>query len=595
MSALSSRAICESVVSVLFATCAWSAPAAAQDVIPPKAYTVTPGGINVADRSLVYSETDLSVGPLTLERFHRSGQKQPNDPPFGANFSNNFDIYVAKRLVVPGTADKVIVHLGQSASGTYVQNKSTNSITAENLDAEKGILSLVGGKYVYTDGSGTVYTFSATVAAVGLPFSNLSRKIERIDFPDGRVQTFSYNGSGYLKLIEDTSGYAMVFDYNGNGDVTAACAFNRAQNYVSAASTCAGAQLKTSYAYTTINSKYYLTSATDVSGNTTTYTNVYGGVTCIKPPGFASCSKSMTLSAGQVFNQSLADGGTWTIYRSDSTDVSNPDEAAPYDGHNEIEVVDPAGKSTQLTFTKTSPYSMVDANGAATLFKFEGGIPIHDPWAAYSYGSMLREAQYPEGDKYLAEYNGPFRAISKETHVPKPGSGLPNLVKTYAYGPCASPGSYKSCGKPAAITDPKGNVTNFTYDPAHGGVLTEMKPAPAAGGARPLTAYTYAQKYAYVKNSGGALVAASTPVWVPATMTVCQTVAGASPSPVCDGGALQTVTTYEYGANGTANNLLVRGIAVTAGGQTLRTCSAYDTLGRKISETQPNANLTSCP
>ena len=28
---------------------------------------------------------------------------------------------------------------------------------------------------------------------------------------------------------------------------------------------------------------------------------------------------------------------------------------------------------------------------------------------------------------------------------------------------------------------------------------------------------------------------------------------------------------------------------------TLRTCYAYDALGRRISETQPNANLASCP
>src|SRR3546814_5315400 len=64
----------------------------------------------------------------------------------------------------------------------------------------------------------------------------------------------------------------MVFDYNGNGDATAACIFNRSQTYVTASSTCSGAALKTGYGYTTISSKVYLTSATDVLGNTTTYT-----------------------------------------------------------------------------------------------------------------------------------------------------------------------------------------------------------------------------------------------------------------------------------------------------------------------------------
>src|SRR3546814_1500625 len=81
-------------------------------------------------------------------------------------------------------------------------------------------------------------------------------------------------------------------------------------------------------------------------------------------------------------------------------------------------------------------------------------------------------------------------------------SDLPDLVKTYTYGPCASPGSKKTCGKPASITDPGGHTTNWTYAAAHGGVLTEMKPAPTSGAARPLTVHTYVQKYAYIKNSG---------------------------------------------------------------------------------------------
>jgi YD repeat-containing protein len=39
----------------------------------------------------------------------------------------------------------------------------------------------------------------------------------------------------------------------------------------------------------------------------------------------------------------------------------------------------------------------------------------------------------------------------------------------------------------------------------------------------------------------------------------------------------------------------LRGMTVTADGQTLRTCYGYDVNGRKISETQPLANLTACP
>src|SRR3546814_20652027 len=117
-----------------------------------------------------------------------------------------------------------------------------------------------------------------------------------------------------------------------------------------------------------------------------------------------------------------------------------------------------------------------------------------------------------------------------------------------------------------------------------------MKPAPTSGAARPLTVHTYVQKYAYIKNSGGSLVAASAPVWLPATMTECQTAAGSS-SPVCDSGAPQRLTTYQYGANGTAYNLIVRGVRVSTEGVMLRTCTGYDALGSKINDTKTSAHL----
>ncbi len=55
--------------------------------------------------------------------------------------------------------------------------------------------------------------------------------------------------------------------------------------------------------------------------------------------------------------------------------------------------------------------------------------------------------------------------------------------------------------------------------------------------------------------------------------------------------------TYLYGAAGTVNNLLLRGVVEDSapGGKALTTCYSYDVNGNKISETKPNAGLTSCP
>ncbi len=120
-----------------------------------------------------------------------------------------------------------------------------------------------------------------------------------------------------------------------------------------------------------------------------------------------------------------------------------------------------------------------------------------------------------------------------------------------------------------------------------------MQPSPSSGAARPLKLVTYTQKYAYVKNSGGTLSPAAAPAWLPDTETQCQTYAGSSTA-TCDTAAPITVTTYEYGANGAADNLLVRGKVVSSGGVSLRTCYGYDREGNRIWETSPRAGLGSC-
>lgn len=142
------------------------------------------------------------------------------------------------------------------------------------------------------------------------------------------------------------------------------------------------------------------------------------------------------------------------------------------------------------------------------------------------------------------------------------------------------------------IVDPSGNQTDYTYA-THGGTLSEMQPAPSAGAARPLKLYSYVQGYAYVKNAGGALVASGAPIWLPSSETLCQTYAGSSTA-TCDPAAPITTTAYEYGASGTADNLLLRGAVVSSGGVSLRTCYGYDEYANKIFETKPRAGLASC-
>ena len=217
-----------------------------------------------------------------------------------------------------------------------------------------------------------------------------------------------------------------------------------------------------------------------------------------------------------------------------------------------------------------------------------GGVTI------YARDSLKRvtDVTYPEGNRDHYDYDARGNVLAK-TSYPKPGAGLANIVVQASYpGSCANP---KTCNRPTSAIDANGNQTDFTYDPAHGGILTKTGPADS-GGVRPQTRYEYAQYYAWMKNASGTYAQASNPVWKLARERYCRTTAASGSS--CSGGSADEVVIdyiYDSGNASKGSNLVLKGVAVTADGQTHRTCYGYDIWARKISETKPNANLSSCP
>jgi hypothetical protein len=597
-----------SVVFSLITVIIAAQPALANDNIPPKVVVASPGGVNFADGSFQYHTTDLSIGPLTVERFTIAPSPVPPDYTFnGANMSNNFDIFVAPNFIKPVPAPynmpkeyHPIVHLGGGASGMYLQNNppgsTASTLGALNLDGNAGNLSWSGTAYSYSDSDGVVYVFNASVPAMA--GTTPSQRISTISYPDGHVRTFSYDANKHLKMVSDSSGYAIIFDWTGTStsdSISAACGFDLSQNYVTATSTCSGAALKVSYGYTS----GALTSFTDVLGQVTTYTwqavlaIPSSVISCVKPPGYATCKvQNIQDSAGYgaIAQQIMADGTTW-LSGTDAAFVLNDPEVMPTGCGVNGGYSDPSGHSAAGSFEKSSPCELVDANGHTTTYTWTGAT-IEEIWAPPSIneGTMLVAATMPEGDQYLAEYYGVFNSVTKQTWKAKPGSGLADRVVQTGYALLCAP---QYCAKVSARIDPKGNVTNYDYY-SWGGTKSEMQPAPTTGAARPLKMYDYLQKYPYIRNSAGTLVAGPNQIWIPNSETDCQTVSGSS-SAVCDSGAQITVTTYEYGATGTADNLLLRGKVVTSGGVSLRTCYGYDAQNNKIWETSPRAGLTSCP
>lgn len=216
--------------------------------------------------------------------------------------------------------------------------------------------------------------------------------------------------------------------------------------------------------------------------------------------------------------------------------------------------------------------------------------PIANVGAKDNTGARLMKVTFPEGNYIEYDYDD-RRNVTAQRIYPKPSVGGDVLTTTLTFPATCT--NWKTCNKPTSVTDPEGNTTNYTYSPDHGGVLTITSP-PDDNGVRPQTRYEYAQRYAYYRFANGSYGPGPTARWVLVKEEFCRTTAAVGNG--CAGGAAdEVVTTYEYGPNSGPNNLWLRGVVVTADGQSLRTCYQYDAMGRRIAETQPKGTGSTCP
>ncbi len=535
--------------------------ALAGDLVPPPVVTSTPGGVSLSDGSFTMSATDLTIGTLTLERHSIGGYRQPATPYFGSHMSHNFDIYVS--AVVSHSQDfdhyAPVVHTGSSAVSAYVQDYF-GSIGPQSLDAQAGDLTVSGGHYVFTDQSGAIYTFNASISAGESSGAN-SQRIDNIVYPNGRRLDFTYNSSKQLKVITDSNGYALVFDYGSNGYVSAACGFNLSQTTVSVSSTCIGAALKVSYGYSVIpgTSVNVLSSVTDVLGHVTTYGYQSYEISCIQPPGYSTCkvANNWTFMNPNTVNetpllmqQTLADGAVWSFtYGGNYGQVS--DNEVIFDDDNVTQVTDPLGKISTYYFTKGSPHRFVDANNNIRTFLYEGGV-TEDASFTYAnvnpdvtnYGSLLDEIDLPEGNKYKEEHAAPYLALSKRTWISKTPGTPSDVVEQWGYTwesngftPC--PTTRQKCAKPIWYKDGKGNQTDYTYD-SQGDLLTTTLPADQ-NGLRRRTYNTYT-----VFNTGSGNIYRLT------RSETCGLSSGQLSLTACPAATTTAVTTTDYGDATTA-------------------------------------------
>jgi RHS repeat-associated protein len=163
---------------------------------------------------------------------------------------------------------------------------------------------------------------------------------------------------------------------------------------------------------------------------------------------------------------------------------------------------------------------------------------LRSSFAQYDDFGRITQSTAPEGGKVDYTYDARGN-VTRKVSTPKSGSGLTQKVEEAGYdAACPYPAT---CNEPNYVVDARGGRTDFTYDTAHGGVLTETRPADV-NGVRPQKRFVYQQVSARILNASGQMVAL-TPSWKLVSTSTCRTQAS------CAGTADETVVTYGYNDN----------------------------------------------
>ena len=619
---------------------------------PAERLATTPTGVDMRSGQYAYNQTDLSIGEdnetggLALTRSMNAGV--PGHANSFANFSHNWDIMIWEKMVdidegrYQGTGPDYRMHVAFGGRSETFESRGEDTGYQQVSNNWRAQLAYASGA---RESATVAYTYTASDGTTALfrPLGNgdcasvlRCAYVSRISHPDGTRFDFEYDpgaGPTRLRAVTSNRGYALLLQYGGGADsnhVVSACVINLALTAKPADNACpASPQGAGSYAYTTFESKRRLASATDAAGAVSSFT--YARVSGTLRMGFvrpgdtgAWMTNRLTewtdnegVAKELVDAQDFVDGTATSIFWTWAPQVG--DEVAQIAGGN---YRDQAGSSTEVQFgfwPRPAPYSPQPLNVGDILWQITPSpASIVDPlgrtttsdycdravWAALAgqarrcLVSLLQSFTGPDGRVTELSYDGvTTRNVTQVRRKAVPGSlgpggqPLADIVTSATYA-CAN---NVVCNKPASTTDANGNVTSYSWDLVHGGPLTET--GPAVNGISPQTRHSYAQRQAWIANGSGGWAAAGPPIWVRTATSTCRTSA-ATGNPCATAGD-EVLTQYDYGPDTGPNTLLLRGQTVTAtdGGvaTTLRTCYAYDARGRRIGETQPEANPASCP
>jgi RHS repeat-associated protein len=537
-------------------------PAFAQATPPPVRQTIDANGVDVSIGTFNFSSTDVSIGSGAQEM---SYQRSWRGNIWRDNLAATINTNGATTIVSIG---------GSSDSFTSVGS----SYTADQGNG--ATLTTSGGDYIYTTSSGVVADFA--------PANNQSDKygsnagwIRFITYKNGDRWTFNYivgqwcrlgYGSGASCTVPQSSsvrvqsvtnrfGYQLKVDYASNTladypgladwyRITKVTGINNAVEYCNpSADTCS---LTNPWPYATYTRAGAVETVADRTGSRLAirYDSTGYSIIGLKRPSAASDTVVVGYTAGMV--SSVVEEGVTNSY------------AWSQNGNTQ-------------TMTMTAPlsfYHLVSSNlYSHVIFSDANSLG----WGnSYIFDASYRVSSVSAPAGAVTNYTYDARGNVTQTRLVSKTPGTPaDIVTSSAYpATCANP---VTCNSPTSTTDAKGNVTDYTYDPVHGGVLSVTSPSATVGGVRPQTRFSYASMQAYYRNSAGSVVASGTPVYVPTGSSACQTLSA------CSGVEDEVVTSVNYGPQtaGVANNLLPVSVSKGSGNGALTATAtrSYDNIG----------------
>lgn len=537
------------------------------------------GDINLPD-----SANAVQIGPLNYTHFISKSITTLSAGIFYTSLTDNGQSININNDGAFIVGSEMLYYVWSSADSRFYNDNGDGSYVVKT-GAHKYEVHAADGSIIYFDGVNP-----SSVSE--LP------KITRIVSPNGYQQTVvyrlkgstSYGVTSYFYLgvnaIYDNLGYALRFDYESDDPNSAGYTkIKKISGYNLAYDDC---NLTTGNCADISGRPKLLVSSSSTS---VSLTNAAGGVTTITTSGTAANNSLQTVAvrfpngvAGSYDSKVLkfSSGGVYSI--EDGQGVTTYQQGT---GSN----------SSSILRTITAPDSTVSRadvkyvySGRKNRVNYVDDALSRRTSYTYDTKGRLIGRVFPEGNSETLVRDA-FGRVNEKKVVGKTGLSAGYLSTRWSYpSNCAN---LVLCNRPIQVTDPNGNVTDFAYDVTHGGVILQTLP-PDAGGLRAQVRTEYVQRYARIKTAGGGYTHAASPIWLKVREKSCRNSATLV-NYLCSAGANdEVVTEYDYGPDSGPNNLLLRGIAVTSGGQTLRTCFAYDENGRKVSETRPSANLASC-